>query len=113
MFIMRVKRYILQSISNKGIQMNQGLPLKQAMFYENGQPLKDPFTQKTYLDMTDEEFDESRVWVVNTKCFQSFFGLLEHDRNEFATIVRSVRENEEKSLFPDFVFANERVPKDT
>ena len=80
--------------------------IKDTMFYQNGQPLKNPFTHKTYLDVSDEEFEKDRIWFVNSECYKSYFGLLECDREEFESILRSAYPNPDASCFPDFIFEN-------
>lgn len=74
------------------------------VFCRNGVPLTHPFTGKTYLDATDREFNDDRVWFVNSDCYQSFFGLTEEDRFELEGIIRTAAPNPNSSEFPDFIF---------
>mgnify|MGYP006987514687 CR=1 FL=1 len=80
--------------------------LKEAIFCKNGQPMKNPFTHKTYLDVSDDEFKNERTYFVNSDCRKSYFGLLERDRKEFENILRIAKANSNLSKFPDFVFDN-------
>lgn len=80
--------------------------LKEAIFCKNGHPMENPFTHKTYLDVSDDEFKDERIWFINSDCHKSYFGLLESDRAEFEYIIRSSKSNPNLSLFPDFVFEN-------
>lgn len=80
--------------------------VRQAMFFEDGQPMRNPFTNKTYLDVTDDDFKSDRIWLVNSECRKSYFGLLEHDREEFESVLRIAQANPNASCFPDFIFEN-------
>lgn len=78
----------------------------EGVFWHNGAPLQNPFNGKTYLDVTDEEFDKERVWYINSDCYKSFFGLTEEDRFEIEGILRNAFSNPNSSEFPDFIFDN-------
>ncbi len=80
--------------------------LKKAIFCKDGQPMENPYTHKTYLDMSDNEFKKNRIGLVNSECHKFYFGLTENDREEFESILRIVKPNPDLSKFPDFVFAN-------
>lgn len=80
--------------------------LRVTMFCNNGQPRQTPFTHKTYLDISDNEFKNERIWLVNPECSQSYFGLVENDRVEFESIIRAAQSNPNASCFPDFIFEN-------
>ncbi len=80
--------------------------LKEAIFCKNGHPMENPFTHKTYLDVSDDEFKDERTWFINLDCHKSYFGLLESDRTEFESILRTAKPNSNLSKFPDFVFDN-------
>lgn len=80
--------------------------LKEAIFCKNGHPMENPFTHKTYLDVSDDEFKDERTWFINLDCHKSYFGLLESDRAEFESILRTAKPNPDLSKFPDFVFDN-------
>ncbi len=49
--------------------------VKDAMFCKNGNPMQNPFTHKMYLDVSDDEFKKDRIWLVNSECHKSYFGL--------------------------------------
>lgn len=80
--------------------------VKHLVFYKNGKLMQNPFTHKTYLDVSDDEFNKDRNWYVNSECFRSYFGLLKNDRDEFETILRVAKPNSDLSCFPDFKFKN-------
>lgn len=80
--------------------------IKEAIFCKDGHPMENPFTHKTYLDVSNDEFKKKKIWFVNSDCYNSYFGLLESDRKEFEYIVFSSKPNSNLSLFPDFVFDN-------
>lgn len=80
--------------------------VKESIFCKDHQPLRDPFSNKTYLNVSDEEFKRERIWLVNSDCHKSYFGLLENDREEFESIMRTARANPDASCFPDFIFEN-------
>lgn len=80
--------------------------VKEAIFCKNGHPMENPFTHKTYLDVSDEEFKAERTWFVNSDCHKSYFGLLKRDRAEFENIIRTAKANHDANDFPDFVFDN-------
>ena len=80
--------------------------VKYDIFYKNGTLVQNPFTKKTYLDITDEEFKENRLLYINSDCEKFFFGLLEEDRYQIENILRTASPNPNESEFPDFVFHN-------
>lgn len=80
--------------------------VKNMVFCRNGQPMQNPFTHKTYLDVSTDEFKKNRVWLVNSKCRESYFGLVENDREEFESVLRVAQPNPDASRFPDFIFEN-------
>lgn len=80
--------------------------VKNMVFYRNGQPMQNPFTHKTYLDVSTDEFKKDRIWLVNSDCCKSYFGLLENDREEFESVLRVAQPNPDASCFPDFIFEN-------
>lgn len=80
--------------------------VKNMVFCKNGQPMQNPFTHKTYLDVSNDEFKKDRIWLVNSDCHKSYFGLLENDREEFESVLRVAQPNPDASRFPDFIFEN-------
>ena len=80
--------------------------VKNLVFCKNGQPMQDPFTYKTYLDVSNDEFKEDRTTLVNSECHKSYFGLVENDREEFESVLRVAQPNPDASHFPDFIFEN-------
>lgn len=80
--------------------------VKYDIFYKNGTLVQNPFTKKTYLDITDEDFKENRLLYINSDCEKFFFGLLEEDRYQIENILRTASPNPNESEFPDFVFHN-------
>lgn len=80
--------------------------IRQAVFCKEGHPVENPFTRKTYLDVSDDEFKKDRIWLVNSECHKSYFGLTENDREEFESILRTAKPNPDLSKFPDFIFDN-------
>ncbi len=80
--------------------------VREMVFCDNGEPMHSPCTHKTYLNVTDDEFKEERIWLVNSECYKSYFGLTENDREEFENVLRKAQANPEASCFPDFIFKN-------
>lgn len=80
--------------------------IRQAVFCKKGHPVENPFTHKTYLGVSDDEFKKDRILLVNSECHKSYFGLTENDREEFESILRTAKPNPDLSRFPDFVFDN-------
>ena len=78
--------------------------VKDAVFCKDGKPMQNPFTHKTYLDVSDDEFKEDRIWLVNSECHKSYFGLEENNREEFECVLRVAQANLDASRFPDFIF---------
>lgn len=78
--------------------------VKDAMFCKNGNPMQNPFTHKMYLDVSDDEFKKDRIWLVNSECHKSYFGLEENNREEFECTLRVAQANPDASRFPDFIF---------
>lgn len=66
--------------------------------------MQNPFTHKTYLDVSDDEFKKDRIWLVNSECHKSYFGLEENNREEFESVLRVAQANLDASRFPDFTF---------
>ena len=80
--------------------------VKNLVFCKDGRPMKNPFNDKSYLNVTDEKFKEDRIWLVNPDCHKSYFGLTEQNREEFECILRKAQPNPNASRFPDFMFDN-------
>ncbi|MCI8565729.1 MAG: hypothetical protein HFH61_04860 [Lachnospiraceae bacterium] len=80
--------------------------VKDAMFCKDGKHIQNPFTHKTYLDVSDAEFKKDRIWLVNSECHKSYFGLEENNREEFESVLRVAQANLDASRFPDFIFEN-------
>ena len=80
--------------------------VKDAMFCKDGKPMQNPFTHKTYLDVSDDEFKKDRIWFVNSECHKSYFGLEENNSEEFECVLRVAQANPDASRFPDFIFAS-------
>lgn len=80
--------------------------VKMALFYKDGQPIRNPLTCKTYIEASDDEFKNERNLFVNSECCKSYFGLLDNDRAEIENVLRIAKANPASSLFPDFVFDN-------
>lgn len=78
--------------------------VKNEIFFKEGQLLRNPFTNKTYLEVSDKEFLEQRDWFINQDCHKYYFGLLEEDRMQIESILRSAKPNINASEFPDFIF---------
>lgn len=78
--------------------------VKDAMFYKDGKPMQNPFTHKTYLDVSDDEFKKDRIWLVNSECHKLYFGLEENNREEFECVLQVAQANPDASRFPDFIF---------
>lgn len=78
--------------------------VKDVIFCKDGKPMQNPFTHKTYLDVSDNEFKKDRMWFVNSECHKSYFGLAENDREEFESVLRVAQANPAASCFPDFIF---------
>lgn len=75
--------------------------VKDAMFCKDGKPMQNPFTHKTYLDVSDHEFKKDRIWFVNSECHKSYFGFVENDREEFESVLRVAQAN------PAVIFLNQ------
>lgn len=80
--------------------------IKNATFAKNGALIRHPFTGKTHTEISDDEFVKEQIWYINSNCHNSYFGLLEVDRNEFEQILRKAEPNQRLSDFPDLVFTN-------
>lgn len=80
--------------------------IRQAVFCKDGHPMENPFSHKTYLDVSNDEFKKDRIWFVNSECHKSYFGLTENDREEFENILWTAKPNSDLSKFPDFIFEN-------
>lgn len=91
----------------RGEQENNCLQhIKDGIFSSKGKLLQNPFTGKTYKEVSVEEFLAERVWFVNSDCHKCFFGLMEEDRIEIEKILYLAKPNENASEFPDFTFEN-------
>lgn len=80
--------------------------VRTAIFTKSGEPIWHPFTKKTYLEVSKEEFAKEQKWFINSDCYKSYFGLLEEDRTEIEEILRITQPNKKASEFPDFIFNN-------
>lgn len=80
--------------------------IRDATFTKDGVLIKHPFTGKTHMEISDDEFVKEQIWYINSNCHNNYFGLLEIDRNEFEQILRKAEPNQKPSDFPDFVFTN-------
>lgn len=92
--------------TQRGIKEQNCLDLvKRGFFWRNDMPCEEPFGHRTILNATDDEFNNGLwQWLVNHECYKSCFGLLEDDRFEIASILRTAKPNERLSEFPDFIF---------
>lgn len=91
----------------RGEQENNCLQIiRDGIFSSNGKLLQNPFTGKTYKEVSVEEFLTERVWFINPDCHKFFFGLMEEDRIEIEKILYLAKPNENASEFPDFTFEN-------
>jgi len=91
--------------TQRGIKEQNCLDLvKRGFFWQNDMPCEEPFGHRTILNATDDEFNNGLwQWLVNHECYKSCFGLLEDDRFEIASILRTAKPNERLSEFPDFI----------
>lgn len=80
--------------------------IRQEIFTNDGHPIYHPVTNKTYTEISDEEFVKEQDWFINSSCEKNYFGLLEEDRKEIAQILRLAKSNDNLNNFPDFVFDN-------
>ncbi len=78
--------------------------VRKFIFTNDGQPIYHPFTRKTYLEVSEDEFIKEQIWFINAKCHKKYFGLLEEDRKEIEQILRKAQPNQNLNDFPDFVF---------
>ena len=78
--------------------------VKNKIFFKGEQLLKNPFTNKTYLEVSEDEFLNDLINFINTDCDKCYFGLLEEDRIQIARILRCAKSNINASEFPDFIF---------
>lgn len=92
--------------TQRGIKEQKCLDLvKRGFFWRDDVPCEEPFGHRTILNVTDDEFNNGLwQWLVNHECYKSCFGLLEDDRFEIASILRTAKPNERLSEFPDFIF---------
>lgn len=92
--------------TQRGIKEQNCLDLvKRGFFWRDDVPCEEPFGHRTILNVTDDEFNNGLwQWLVNHECYKSCFGLLEDDRFEIASILRTAKPNERLSEFPDFIF---------
>lgn len=92
--------------TKRGMKEQNCLDLvKRGFFWRNDMPCEEPFGHRTILNATDDEFNNGLwQWLVNHECYKSCFGLLEDDRFEIASILRTAKPNERLSEFPDFIF---------
>lgn len=70
----------------------------------DGLPKINPFTGKSFLDVSDSEFEQDVNSYISFECNKNYFGLLEEDRLEIAQIIRCARPNPNLNDFPDFIF---------
>lgn len=80
--------------------------VKESIFYKDGEPIREPFHEKTYFEASDEEFERHHIFFINDNVHNIYFGLRKEDRIEFETLLRLAHENPRKSEFPDFIFPN-------
>lgn len=78
--------------------------IRQEIFTDNGEPIRHPFTGKTYTEVDSSEFVNEQIWFINNNCHKYYFGLLEEDRKQIEQILRIAQPNEKTSEFPDFKF---------
>lgn len=78
--------------------------IKNAIFTNDGIPIQHPYTNQTYLEVSDEEFTKEKVWFINSEYYKSCFGLLEKDRDEIEKIMKNTKPNSNLNNFPDFTF---------
>ncbi len=78
--------------------------VRNSVFCKDDYPMENPFTHKTYLNISNDEFKKNRCWYINTECHRSYFGLLEEDREQFESALRMAKGNPNASCFPDFIF---------
>ena len=91
----------------RGEQENRCLQtIRDGIFSSNGKLLQNPFTGKTYKEVSVEEFLVEKIWFTNSDCRKCFFGLMEEDRIEIEKILFLAKPNENASEFPDFIFDN-------
>lgn len=92
--------------TKRGMKEQNCLDLvKRGFFWRDDMPCEEPFGHRTILNATDDEFNNGLwQWLVNHECYKSCFGLLEDDRFEIASILRTAKPNERLSEFPDFIF---------
>lgn len=90
--------------TQRGIKEQNCLDLvKRGFFWRDDVPCEEPFGHRTILNVTDDEFNNGLwQWLVNHECYKSCFGLLEDDRFEIASILRTAKPNERLSEFPGF-----------
>ncbi len=79
--------------------------VQNAMFTQNGEPVRNFITHKNCFEVSDEEFEKNQILYINGNCSKIYFGLIEEDRKEIQKILRSAKPNESASEFPDFLFA--------
>lgn len=90
----------------RGQRENRCLKLVQnAMFTQNGEPVRNFITHKNCFEVSDEEFEKNQILYINGNCSKIYFGLIEEDRKEIQKNLRSAKPNESASEFPDFLFA--------
>lgn len=78
--------------------------VRKVIFTRNGEPVRNFWNNKSYLEVTDEEFFKNQTLYINSDGQKSYFGLLEEDRREIEQILRKAQPNENISQFPDFLF---------
>ena len=84
--------------------------IKNAIFTNDGIPIQHPYTNQTYLEVSDEEFTKEKVWFINSEYYKSCFGLLEKDRDEIEKIMKNTKPNSNLNNFPDFTFEDGFMP---
>lgn len=80
--------------------------VKKAIFYNGDKPIQNPFTHKTYLDVSNDEFLAERFYYISPNCHKFYFGLSETEQAEIENSLRIAHTNPNASLFPDFLLEN-------
>ena len=67
----------------RGQRENRCLKLVQnAMFTQNGEPVRNFITHKNCFEVSDEEFEKNQILYINGNCSKIYFGLIEENRKE-------------------------------
>ena len=78
--------------------------VKNHIFTKDGKTVRNPFTQKTYQEASDEEFEEDWRFFMDSNCHKNFFGMFEEDDKIIVQALRKAKPNINLNDFPDFVF---------